>query len=531
MMMQSFVPGRPAPDVAAIRQRIADSDISARLKALLDELQRRPQQRFKSGRRKAADPNLIHLLNRTSFGVSPADQALAEQLGFEGYLEYQLSADQIDNTGLEGFLADLLPSLAMPYQEILDRLEDDDFSPAVDLIVGTIIRQLFSPRQLFEVMTEFWTNHFNVFLFDGPVQYLKTGDDRDNIRPHALGVFGDLLRANARSPAMLYYLDNYSNTRFGPNENYARELLELHTLGVDGGYTEFDVVEVARCFTGWTIDPRADDLFAFESREHDDEAKTVLGVELPAGQGIGDGEQVLELLLEQPATADFLAAKLCRRFVADEPPATLVSAVADTFRVSGGDIPASLRTLFLSPEFAASSGQKFRRPAELVGSLVRNLQPTEGSDYFSVIFRELETLGQLPFFSVPPTGYGDRQSDWLSTNSLLSRWNIGFSIAYGEVPVGTRAGGDGEGREQPMADYFRLDMFELLGGARTPAEIVDQLVDRILHAPVGSADRDALARLAADGEPSSVPLDLSQAVAAGRSVLSAILASRHFQNR
>ncbi len=483
-----------------------------------------------------AQQSLVHLLNRTSFGIAGPDLELALDLGFEGFLEYQLDAEQIDNTFLEELLVDLFPSLAMSYGEIFDRLSDDDFDPVSELIVATIARQLFSPRQLFEVMAEFWTNHFNVFLLDGPVQYLKTVDDRDNVRPFALGRFEDLLRANARSPAMLYYLDNFSNTRFGPNENYARELMELHTLGVDGGYTETDVIEVARCFTGWTIDTRTEEVFVFSEANHDDGSKRVLGVDIPAGGGIEDGEQVLDLLLADPATAQFLAGKLCRRFVADQQPEALVSRVADTFAASGGDMVPVLRTLLLSDEFRASENQKFRRPTELVGGMVRSLQPADGSNYFSVIFRQLETLGQIPFFAAEPTGYGDEEGDWLNTNALLSRWNLGYSIAFGEVPASTRVdsgdGDAGDGRREPvMADYFAIRMLDLLGSARTPAEIVDRVLDQFLHRQVGVSDRAALINLAAGGQPATVPLSLSNAVAAARAVLASSLASRYFQNR
>ncbi len=483
---------------------------------------------------KGMDRSVVHLLNRTSFGISGPDLNFAREVGFEGYLEYQLNAQQIEEQFLEDLLADLFPALSLSYQEIFARLGDEDFDPASELIVATIARQLFSPRQLFEVMTEFWTNHFNVFLFDGAVEYLKLVDDRLNIRPFALSRFSDLLFANARSPAMLFYLDNFTNTQFGPNENYARELMELHTLGVDGGYTENDVIEVARCFTGWTIDPRTEEVFAFSEEDHDVGAKTVLGVEIPAGGGIEDGEQVLDLLLAESATARFLASKLCRRFISDQPPESVVNSVAQAFESSDGDIPTVLRAVFLSDEFMASENQKFRRPAELVGSMVRSLQPTDGSNFFSVIFRQLDSLGQIPFFAADPTGYPDQQGDWLNTNALLSRWNLGFSVAFGEVPASTRVNADDipEGERVPvMADFFALNMLDLIGPARTPAQIVDQVLDGVLHRQIGVADRNSLIALAAGNSAASAPLSLSAAVAAARAVLASALASRYFQNR
>ena len=181
-------------------------------------------------------------------------------------------------------------------------------------------------------MVEFWSNHFSIYQDNGPLRLLKIADDREVIRPHALGRFRDLLHASAKSPAMLYYLDNYRSYRDGPNENYARELLELHCLGVDGGYDEQDVSETARTFTGWSID-RNDDIgrFRFYPQLHDDGAKTVLGLDIPAGLGVAGGERLLDHLAGQTATADFIAFKLCRRFVADQPDPALVAEVSETF--------------------------------------------------------------------------------------------------------------------------------------------------------------------------------------------------------
>ncbi len=520
-MMRQATPRNPLLDRArALAERLALVDVARMPTAL-----------------KAAAPHapeLVHLLSRTSFGISRGELEIAQLLGYDGYLDYQLDYQAIDDAWLEDVLAELFPSLAMSYQEIFQAVESDqEFNPAPELIVATMARQLFSPRQLFEVMTEFWTNHFNVFIFDGPVQYLKTGDDRDNIRPHALGRFRDLLYANARSPAMLIYLDNFSNTKFGPNENYARELMELHTLGVDGGYTETDVKEVARCFTGWTIDPRTEQLFAFNPLEHDTGEKTVLGQTIPAGQGIEDGEQVLEILLAHPSTARFLATKLARRFIADDPPASVIDEVADAYAASDGDVRFMLEVLLGSDEFLAASEQKFKRPAEFVGSVVRTLEPVSEGDYFGVVFRQLEGLGQIPFFEEEPTGYGDTIDHWLNSNALLGRWNLGFGVAFGDVPVGSRAAFDDRepDAERVMADFIQLPIFELLDEARTPAEIVDRLVERVLYRPLTRDERDTLIEHAAAGRPGSAPLELGDAVSAARSALAALLASHHFQMR
>ena len=476
-----------------------------------------------------ADADIVHLLQRTSFGYTEAELALATSMGRDAYLEYQLEPASIDDGGLDTALASVLPALGMGYRQLqrADR-DDEQLAPAVQLVVATVARQLFSPRQLYEVMVEFWTNHFNVFLFDGPVRLLKVVDDREHIRPHALGRFADLLHANAASPAMLYYLDNYSNTLAGPNENYARELLELHTLGVDGGYTEHDVKEVARCFTGWTINRRSPRLFSFLARNHDDGEKSVLGEVIPAGGGIDDGRRVLDLLAAHPSTARFLATKLCRRFIADDPPATAVEAVAATYRQTDGDIRSMLRTLFATESFAQAQSQKLKRPAELVASVIRRLDARTQDDFLRVIYTQLQSLGQVPFLCEPPTGYDDIEGAWLSTGGLLQRWNFGSAVAHGEVPadLGPTARND---RPIPMQRFIAVDIIGLLNGARTPEAIVDALIERVLHQPLQVSQRDALLDLV-QGSP-GLPLSTPAAGAAGRTVLAALLASPQFQRR
>jgi uncharacterized protein (DUF1800 family) len=275
-----------------------------------------------------------------------------------------------------------------------------------ELQASRILRAVYSERQLQEVMVDFWTNHFNVFAGKGADRWLLPAYDRDTIRPHAMGKFSTLLQATAQSPAMLFYLDNFQSVspnavqrlrapqqqRRGINENYARELMELHTLGVDGGYTQKDVQEVARCFTGWTIfQPRGGGAavnamlgeagrrnagtFFFNTRTHDDGEKVVLGRKISAGGGIKDGLTVLEILAHHPSTAKFIATKLVRHFVADNPPPALVERVAKTFTKSDGDIRETLKTIFFSDEFNSSAAYraKIKRPFELVISAIRTL--------------------------------------------------------------------------------------------------------------------------------------------------------------
>ena len=487
---------------------------------------------------KSADSEIVNLVRRSSFGIEQSMLLLADELGIEAFLEWQLDPAGIDDGGLEQILAGMFPTLEMGYLELFEAVRSDqDVNPAAELIIATIFRQLFSPRQLYEVMVEFWTNHFSMFLLKDAVQYLKTADDRDHVRPNALGFFKDLLRANAAGPAMLIYLDNASNTVAGPNENYARELMELHTLGVGGGYTEEDVKAVARAFTGWTLDERSEGLFVFNRFAHDFEAKTVLGVELPAGQGIEDGRAVLDLLAQHPSTAKFVATKLCRHFVADEPPESLVETVAQTFVSTDGYIPDLLRTLFLSPEFNASQGAKYKRPAEFVGSMFRSLNPVVGDNFFRQVFNQLESQGQVPFFWHHPDGYPDTQAEWLSTSSLLSRWNFGFAAAFGgPLRVQNNDQGDEqdpgpEGLDEARAGFLKLPLFQLMGGARTPSEIVDALSIRIVHQTLSDEDRQTLIDHARGGRRANTSLVLSERVVAARRVIADLLASRYFQAR
>jgi hypothetical protein len=461
----------------------------------------------------AASP-LALLLGRTSFGIRESDWTRATALGFDGYLEEQLAPETLDDSALEQALAGRLPTLALDVPALVTYAGGNQFLPASELIAATIARQLFSPRQLYETMVEFWSNHFSVFILDGPVRWFKTYEDRAAIRPNALGKFRDLLDASARSPAMLFYLDNFANAVGVAQENYARELMELHTLGVDGGYTEDDVREVARAFTGWTINPRAPDGFQFATVRHDTGAKQVLGDTYPSGRGIEDGQAVLDRLAAHPSTARFIATKLVRRFVSDTPPAALVDLLAAEFLASDGDIKSLLRMLFKSGEFAASADQKYKRPAELVISALRATGARAGGDYIRSINNQFSAMGQVPFQWEPPDGYPDSRDYWLNTTALLNRWNFGLALA--------------EGRYAPS---LQIDAAALAGAARTPAELVDRLADRLLHRPLDDGDRDALIDYAAAGRSRSAALSKSELNAATVALTGALLASDYFQYR
>ena len=292
------------------------------------------------------------------------------------------------------------------------------------------------------MLTDFWFNHFNVDARKGPDRFLVTAYERDVIRPRVLGKFRELLGAVAHSPAMLYYLDNQLSTRRGLNENYARELMELHTLGVDGGYTQRDVAEVARAFTGWTIDrPRQGGGFRFDPRLHDDGEKIVLGHRIKAGGGMRDGEKVLDILAEHPSTARFIATKLVRRFVSDTPPRSLVDRAAARFRETRGDLREVMRTILTSPEFLSPDvfGAKVKTPFDFVVSAERSLD-ADVTDAMPLV-RTMQQLGMPLYQCQPPTGYKDTTDAWVNTGALVARMNVALQLAHNDREVALQIGG------------------------------------------------------------------------------------------
>ncbi|MBP7252505.1 MAG: DUF1800 domain-containing protein [Alphaproteobacteria bacterium] len=385
---------------------------------------------------------IAHTLNRTSFGMTGGDYARVKALAPEPeaalkqYLEEQLSSKTEESKALR-FTIRHLEVLQEPVGELYEYKDDILLRM---MLRATLLRAVYARRQLYEVMVQFWTDHFNIDQSKGECKWLKAADDRDVIRAHALGDFPAMLRASALSPAMLWYLDGRVNRKAEgdskPNENYARELLELHTLGVHGGYTQSDVMEVARCLTGWTV--RDKDRFfkgrvEFDADQHDDGVKQVLGETISAGLGRDDLTRVLGIVALHPATAKHLATKLCRRFIADEPHAAAVSAVAQSFLTSKGDIPTTLMTLFTTAEFRAARGTKLRRPFEFIVATLRAVRAeTDGgqglTDY-------LLRMGHAPFHYPTPDGYPVESEPWLAT--LLWRWNFAVALTEQRIP-GTR---------------------------------------------------------------------------------------------
>ena len=426
-----------------------------------------------------ATPEYI-ALKRTSFGPHRDSLAAIRTLGIDAYLEQQLDHLSLDDTALEAEIALRFPLTLQSPAQLVAGFPDNIFTVASQMTAATQYRQMFSPRQLFEIMVEFWSDHFNIQLVNGLGPTLKPEDDRLVVRQHALGKFSDLLHASAKSPSMLFYLDNFLNQAVAPNENYARELMELHTLGVDGGYTETDVKEVARCFTGWTFrfpgDPGGNyGEFVFVNAIHDSGVKTVLGNPIVAG-GQGDGEAVLDILAAHPSTATFIATKLCRRFIGDSPAQADIDAVATAFRLSDGDIKTTLRALFASDGFRNSADIKFTRPSEHLAALVRALAPDTGfpPDNGQFWFFAQSIMGQLPFYWPTPDGYPDEQSYWASTGGLLNRWRLSFLSFAGLIPG---------------LDVIQIDYPAMLAGADTINTVVDAITDAVLMRPLADEDR------------------------------------------
>jgi uncharacterized protein (DUF1800 family) len=386
--------------------------------------------------------DLFLLVDRATYGWTPAVWAHAQAVGYDAFLEEQLAYELIDDSAMGATLASF-PTLTMTSKQIYDTyvVPNQTQVPIGELEAATVLRACYTNRQLYERMVEFWSDHFNVDHADGQVQWLKTTEDRDVIRVHALGNFTNLLIADAKSAAMLFYLDNYRNFAGNVNENYGREVMELHTLGV-GNYTETDVVEVSRCLTGWQYWPQNQPNhgdFRFNATQHDNGTKNVLGHVIPPN-GVLEGEQVLTILATHFQTAQFIARKMCRWLLTYDPPAIIVNAVARTFLATGGDIRATVRTILKRETLAMHPVElsKLKRPFHLVASVVRTCSPTIGNP--GRLVTELAVMGHQPMRWTAPNGYPDTADDW--GESLLPRWNFfarffGGSIQGLTVPVAT----------------------------------------------------------------------------------------------
>jgi len=457
----------------------------------------------------ASDADIVHLLNRVTFGARGVDVDRVRSMGVAAYLDAQLDPKRIDDAGIaarltaasaatippRAFALDYYKPMVAARQELAaqERAVGASARPpslrwhllpiaAVSLPGGprpmTIVQQpavtpeearfqyanqrafealqaekllraVYSERQLEEVLVDFWFNHFNVDARKIEERPVTAAYEREAIRPHVLGRFRELLGATAKSPAMLFYLDNWLSAapqppkpgappRPGLNENYGRELLELHTIGVDGGYTQRDVVDVARCFTGWSMTDPHDGLgFAFKPGMHDRGEKRVLGHRIKPGRGIEDGEEVLDILARHPSTARFIASKLARRFVADDPPPRLVDRAAKTFRKSGGDLREVMRTILTSPEFrdAAARRAKVKSPFEYVVSVLRatDADVRDPRPFVNIV----ASLGEPLYQFQPPTGFPDSGRAWINTGTLVGRLNFANAMAANGLNAAT----------------------------------------------------------------------------------------------
>jgi uncharacterized protein (DUF1800 family) len=561
---------------------------------------------------------IVHVLNRITFGPRPGDVERVEKMGLHHFIEQQLHPETIDDSAVDQELQQLnllQESPSQLYALFLDERQQAKLKKeqqAGNLAAGAgapvekpvttattaprpgnmmallqaphtttvitqleddkLIRAVDSNRQLQEVLVDFWSNHFNIDMRKGPCRVLKVADDRDVIRAHIFGRFRDLLEASAKSPAMLFYLDNALSSAprqltdrqrekvaeammqnggdpatlpapgkkmGGINENYAREIMELHTLGVDGGYTQQDVQEVARCFTGWTIDRQTGE-FKFAPFRHDNGSKVVLGHEIPPGGGMQDGETVLDILCAEPATAHHIAYELCQRFVSDTPPESLVTRVASVFTNTGGDLRQVVESILTSSEFLspASFNTKIKSPLEFAVSAVRatessmvqadpagfkNIRPNvEGAailgrtiavDRLSAAKRQslnwhIYELGEPLFACTPPTGYKEVSKIWVSPGALIERLNFALALTG-----------------QRVADV-KFDPHNVLAGADLdhPNAVLDRCSSALLQGGISPGTRKVLEQAALPSGGEARTVDPSKLIAL-------ILGSPEFQRK
>ncbi len=385
----------------------------------------------------STDPR-VQVLRRATFGISTASLAHIRQLGTGAWLDEQLDPARLNTTALDATLA-AFPLLSASRAEVFAAAATTDVG--VQLRAAAMVRAIESPAQLFERMVEFWSDHLNVPVTDRRSGALKIIEDREVIRPHALGRFADLLVASAKSPAMLNYLDNGSSRRGSPNENYARELLELHTVGV-GNHTEDDVAATARLLTGWVIDgSTGGSRFAFS--RHDPAVVTAVGWTRPAAGTATTSEAHVDAFLvhlaRHPATARRIATKLALRFGGDVPAPGLVDDLTAAYLANDTAIAPVLPALFSHPEFLAARGTKFRRPLDWFAAACRAVGATidPGAETAPGILRHVvTTLGQTPFGWPAPNGFPDVEGAWLTSAALLGRWVIAADLmAIRNTPV------------------------------------------------------------------------------------------------
>jgi len=450
----------------------------------------------------------LHLLNRITWGARPEELQYVQSIGYHAYLDEQLHPKRIDNSDVPE-MNYVSPLLDMDRRAVY---RADEYRAHKAMVLGMIYRATYSKTQLLERMVDFWTDHFNMAGEDIVPDMIIFHRD---VRKHALGNFRDLLLKSAKSPAMLVYLDNNVNIAEHPNENYARELLELHTLGVSGGYTEDDVKNVARALTGWTTSDATRDGFYFNWEEHDTETKTILGHQLPAGRGIEDGLHLISIIANHPATSQFVCRKLCVRFVSDNPPQSLVDSAAQVWMQNNGEIRPVLHYILTSSEFLDSVGQKFRRPLEfLVGAL--RATGTEFVEYWQ-LFEILEHLAHVPYGWLPPNGYPDVAGAWLNTNGLLARWNVADAVS-------SRAYSSPE-------SSVSTKIHKRIGNPATVNDLVDNVATQIFGTPLDVSVNQPFIDFASNGHGGLTPVTPQLKASKLGSLYSLMLSSPLYQWR
>jgi uncharacterized protein (DUF1800 family) len=562
------------------------------------------------------DEAILHALNRLAYGPRPGDVERIRQMGLEKWIDQQLRPESMDDSALNERLA-AYSTLKMSSTELLDaypppnqaaqkqgvtkaeikREQQEKRREAVqqtrdegqadqaqeqlaqiqgpqriiaDLSMAKLDRAIYSQRQLEAVMEDFWFNHFNVFAGKGADRWLVTSYERDAIRPRTMAKFQDLLISTAKSPAMLFYLDNWLSAdpvafehmqrelarrrqRFsglfgggfpppprtfprpqnvppgqgqagrvppqkqerGLNENYGREVMELHTLGVDGGYTQQDVIQMARCLTGWTVRaPRKDPEFFFDDRIHAQGQKVVMGRTFDYG-GMKDGEEALKMLAHHPSTAKFISLKLARHFVSDNPPPALVDRMAQSFLSSDGDIRTALRTMIYSPEFwsRAAYRAKVKTPFELAASTARALNADVSVPL--PLVRWVNRMGEPLYLAQPPTGYSDKAETWVNTGALLNRLNFALAVATNHTPGTT------------------TNLEALLGDAasRDPHAALSRAIDGFLDGQVAPQTRATLEQRLNDPQVLQARLDDPVKQVNKGLIAGLVLGSPEFQRR
>ena len=435
---------------------------------------------------------VIHVLNRLGVGPRPGDvdKVLADG-GWEKWVEAQLDPEKIADSYLDDELPQRFPYLKMTLSEMRSKYqipENTYNNPELrrGLRNEVLFRAVMSNRQFQEVMVDFWRNHFFVNQpdRDAPLRSWTAIDyERNVIRKHAFGKFRNMLFASATHPAMLEYLDNYQSKANAWNENYAREVMELHTLGADHYYNERDVLELSKTLTGWTYD--RDLKFVFKPDWHQAGTKTVLGKTMPGGKE--GGEQALAMLASHPGTAQFISEKLCRYLVNDNPPPALVRKVASVFRESSGDLPKVYRAIVMSPEFLARENYraKFRTPFEFTVSAIRatNAKLSDGTETCAVIAK----MGEPIYDCEDPTGFYDQAEAWMDAGVLTTRWDFAWKMVRGSIG----------GVEVPPDFASRY-------ASLSPQEARDKMVHDLVGADIGDRTAQSLSKAAASNDPAEM---------------------------